>query len=64
MAAIFNLSHNASYVQFHIGHGATPFFAFSMSVSNVIVIVLGLVVFVAALLLPFPGHRTGEGVAK
>ena len=52
MAAIINLNHHAGYVTWHF---------FSMSVSNLIVIVLMLVVFAAAILVPFPGsHRTGS----
>ncbi|MGZ4178625.1 MAG: hypothetical protein ACXVUX_20630 [Solirubrobacteraceae bacterium] len=47
MAAVFNLNHHASYVSWHF---------FQMSVSNVVVIVLMLVVFVIAILAPFPGH--------
>jgi hypothetical protein len=45
--AVFNLNHPAHYVHWHF---------FVMSVPNVIVIVLMIVVFVAAILLPFP-HR-------
>ena len=48
MAAIVNLNHPANTVHWHF---------FSMSVSNVVVIVLMLVVFVVAILAPFPGHR-------
>lgn len=52
MAAIFNLNHHSPYVHWHF---------FQMSVSNVAVIVLMVVVFVAAILAPFPSHReTGE----
>jgi hypothetical protein len=47
-AAIFNLNHHASYVHWHF---------IQLSVSNLIVIVLMAIVFVAAILLPFPGHR-------
>ncbi|MDQ6836177.1 MAG: hypothetical protein M3016_08320 [Actinomycetota bacterium] len=46
-AAIFNLNHPAHTVHWHF---------FSMSVSNVVVIVAMLVVFVVAILAPFPGH--------
>ncbi len=53
-AAIFNLNHPAHTVHWHF---------FTMSVSNVIVIVLMLVVFTLAVLLPFPGRR-GEPGAK
>jgi hypothetical protein len=45
-AAIFNLSHPAHTVHWHF---------FTMSVSNVVVIVLMLVVFTLAVLVPFPG---------
>ena len=52
MAAVFDLNHPAHYVHWHF---------FQMSVSNVVVIVLMLVVFAAAILLPFPGHRSRGG---
>lgn len=45
-AAIFNLNHPAHTVHWHF---------FTMSVSNVVVIVLMLVVFTLAVLVPFPG---------
>ena len=49
LAAVFNLNHQASYVHWHF---------FQMSVGNVAVIVLMLIVFVLALVVPFPGaHR-------
>jgi hypothetical protein len=47
IAAIFNLNSPANTVHWHF---------FTMSVSNVIVIVLMLVVFAVAILAPFPGH--------
>ncbi|HEY5430337.1 MAG TPA: hypothetical protein VIK04_14575 [Solirubrobacteraceae bacterium] len=50
-AAIFNLNHPANTVHWHF---------FFMSVSNVVVIVLMVVVFAGAILLPFP-HRGGHG---
>jgi hypothetical protein len=50
-AAIFNLSHPANTVHWHF---------FSMSVSNVVVIVVMLVVFAVAILVPFPGHGVKE----
>lgn len=50
-AAIFNLSHPANTVHWHF---------FSMSVSNVVVIVFMLVVFAVAILVPFPGHGVKE----
>ena len=52
MAAIVNLNHHAGYVTWHF---------FSMSASNLVVIVLMLVVFAAALLAPFPDHRRAGG---
>lgn len=54
MAAVFNLNHHASYVHWHF---------FQMSVSNILVIVAMLVVFAAAILLPFPGHRARRGAS-
>jgi hypothetical protein len=48
LAAIINLNHPANYV--HWGF-------FQMSVSNLVVIVLMIVVFAAAIALPFPGSR-------
>ncbi len=50
MAAIFNLNHHASYIHWH---------SIQLSVSNLLVIVVMLVVFAAAILLPFPGHAKG-----
>ncbi len=47
-AAIVNLNHPAHTVHWHF---------FTMTVSNVIVIVLMLVVFAVAVLAPFPGDR-------
>ena len=47
IAAIFNLNHPANTVHWHF---------FSMSVSNVVVIVVMLVVFAVAILAPFPRH--------
>ena len=52
MAAVFNLNHHASYVHWHF---------FQMSVSNVVLIVCMFAVFFAAILLPFPGRKRGEG---
>ena len=52
MAAVFNLNHHASYAHWHF---------FQMSVSNIVVILLMVVVFVAAILLPFPSHRASQG---
>ena len=47
MAAIFNLNDPAHTVHWHF---------FTMSVSNVVVIVVMLVVFTVAILAPFPSH--------
>lgn len=46
LAAIFDLNHRATYIHWHF---------FQMSVGNVVVIVLMLVVFGLALVVPFPG---------
>jgi hypothetical protein len=46
LAAVFNLNHPAHTVDWHFIH---------LSVSNVVVIGLMLIVFVLAILLPFPG---------
>lgn len=48
LASIFDLSHPAHYVHWHF---------FQMPVANVVVILLMIVVFVAAILVPFPGRR-------
>ena len=50
-AAIFNLDHPAHTVHWHF---------FTMSVANVVVIVLILVVFAVAILAPFPKRRAAE----
>jgi len=53
MAAIFDLNHHASYVHWHF---------IDVSVSNVLVVVAMVVVFVAAILAPFPhGHDREDG---
>ena len=46
MAAVFNLNHPAHTVDWHFIH---------LSVANVIVIVLMVIVFFLAILVPFPG---------
>ena len=51
-AAIFNLNGHATYVHWHF---------IELSVSNLIVIALMVIVFVAALLLSFPKHRVQGG---
>jgi hypothetical protein len=48
LAAIFNLNHPA-----HVVHWGF----FQMSISNLIVIILMIVIFALAVLLPFPGSR-------
>ena len=45
--AVFNLDHPARYVNWHFFH---------MSVANIVVIVLMIVVFIAAITLPFPSR--------
>ncbi len=45
MAAVFNLNHPAHVVSWHF---------FSMSVANLIVIAVMLIVFVLAIVIPFP----------
>jgi hypothetical protein len=52
LAAVFNLNSPATYIHWHF---------ITLSVSNVIVIAVMFVVFFAAILLPFPGHREGAG---
>ena len=54
LGAVFNLNHPAHTVDWSFIH---------LSVSNVVVIVLMLVVFVLAIVLPFPGaaRRRGDG---
>ncbi len=52
LAAIFDLSGRAVYV--HVG-------VFQLSVPNIVVLVLMLVLFVAALLAPFPGNKRRGG---
>jgi hypothetical protein len=54
MAAIFNLNHPAHTVHWHF---------FLMTASNIVVVVLMLVVFALAVLVPFPGHSR-RGAAK
>lgn len=51
MAAVFNLNHHSTYVHWHF---------ITLSLSNVILIVVMLVVFALAILLPFP-HHEGAG---
>ncbi|HYM44622.1 MAG TPA: hypothetical protein VES65_00465 [Solirubrobacteraceae bacterium] len=54
-AAIVDLNNPAKYVHWHF---------FQMSVSNVVVIVLMLIVFVLAILLPFPGAARREAARR
>ncbi len=51
VAAIFNLNHPANTVHWHF---------FLMSVSNIVVIVVMLIVFALAILVPFPDHGGKE----
>ena len=52
MAAIFDLNHPAPYVHWHF---------IDVSVSNMLVVVVMVIVFLAAILLPFPhGRSHGE----
>jgi hypothetical protein len=48
LGALFNLSHPAQYVHWHF---------FQMSVANLLVLVLMIVVFVVAIVLPFPTRK-------
>jgi hypothetical protein len=50
-AAIFNLNQPANTVHWHF---------FTMTVSNVVVIVVMLIVFAVAILAPFPSHGGSE----
>jgi hypothetical protein len=52
MGAILNLNHHAGFVHWHF---------LQLSVANVVVFVVMLVVFAAAILVPFPGHRRTGG---
>jgi hypothetical protein len=51
LGAIFNLNHSAHTVHWHF---------FTMSVSNLVVIVLMLIVFAVAILAPFPSRGATE----
>jgi hypothetical protein len=55
MGAVFNLNHPAHTVDWSFIH---------LSVANVVVIGLMLVVFVLALLLPFPGAATRDAARR
>jgi hypothetical protein len=48
LGALFDLSHPAHYLHWHF---------FQMSVANVVVILLMITVFIAAILIPFPKRR-------
>jgi hypothetical protein len=52
VAAIFNLNHPAHTIHWHF---------LQLSVANLVVILVMLAVFVAALLLPFPGRVRSGG---
>jgi hypothetical protein len=53
--AVFNLNHPAHVVHWHF---------FQMTVSNIVVIVLMVVIFALAILLPFPGAARRRGKAS
>jgi hypothetical protein len=55
MGAVFNLNHPAHTVDWHFIH---------LSVANVVVIGLMLIVFVLAIVLPFPGARRRRQAAR
>jgi hypothetical protein len=55
MGAVFNLNHPAHTVDWSFIH---------LSVANVVVIVLMLIVFVLAIMLPFPGAARRRGGAS
>jgi hypothetical protein len=55
LGAVFNLNHPAHVVHWHF---------FQMTVSNIIVIVLMVIVFALAILLPFPGAARRRGGAS
>ena len=55
LGALVNLNHPAHTVDWHFIH---------LSVANVVVIALMLMVFVAAILLPFPGAARRRGDAS
>jgi hypothetical protein len=55
MGAVLNLNHTAHVVEWHF---------IQLSVSNLIVIALMLVVFVLAIVLPFPGAARRRGGAS
>jgi hypothetical protein len=52
LAAIFNLNGHATYVHWHF---------IQISVPNILVVVLMVIVFFAAILAPFPKHGVGGG---
>jgi hypothetical protein len=55
LGAVFNLNHPAHTVDWHFIH---------LSVANVVVIGLMLIVFVLAIVLPFPGARRRRQAAR
>jgi hypothetical protein len=50
--AVFNLNHPAHTIHWHF---------IQLSVANLVVVIVMLVVFAAAVLLPFPGHANRAG---
>jgi hypothetical protein len=55
LGAVFNLNHPAHTVDWHFVH---------LSVANVVVIGLMLIVFVLAIVLPFPGAKQRKEAAR
>jgi hypothetical protein len=55
LAAVFNLNHPAHTVDWHFIH---------LSVANVVVIGLMLIVFVLAIVLPFPGAKARKEASR
>ena len=52
LGALINLNHYGHYLQWHV---------FSISVANLLVIIVMIATFVAALVAPFPGRRNRKG---
>jgi hypothetical protein len=53
LGALFNLDHYGHYIQWHV---------IQISVGNLVVIILMVATFIAALFAPFPGRRNRKGV--
>ena len=52
LGALFNLDHYGPYIQWHV---------IQISVANLVVIILMVATFIAALFAPFPGRRNRKG---